>query len=584
MFKNFKIRYRLALSYAVIVLLAVVIALLALGGLKSANTELNSFVEHPFTADKAIKMCRIEVNVAARNIREMLIDPDTSNYPSYKAAVEENVSAIHKNIELFGKSYEKNDGLKEKYEAALNKWVDIGYKIIAEIEKGNDDTAGTMLLKECSPALEELVGIAQEIDSNTSAMQSEALSKSTRDTNNISLAVLILLIAAIIFSFIIASIVTKSIVTPVKEVEYAASQLSKGILNTKINYSSKDELGHMAKSMRNSMETLSLYIHDIDKALSTMARGDFNISTTKAFVGDFENIETSFMNFSTIISDTLEQINFASDQVSNSSTQVSMGAQALSEGANEQSLSIQELSKTIAEMTKKINTNAAEAQEANTLSGKAGAGVISSNEKMQEMIEAMSEISEKSDEIGKIIKTIEDIAFQTNILALNAAVEAARAGAAGKGFAVVADEVRSLAQKSAEAAKSTTALIEGTVVSVSKGTKIAGETAQSLLSIVDDARQVTTMVINIATASKDQAIDANQISQGVAQISNVVQTNTDTTEESASAARELSEQAVMLKGLVEKFRLKEGRKINNTPAQSYDYSPSTSIYLENTKY
>ncbi|MEG1686870.1 MAG: methyl-accepting chemotaxis protein, partial [Angelakisella sp.] len=438
----------------------------------------------------------------------------------------------------------------------LNNWIDIGYRIIAEAEKGNKEQAGVMLLRECSPALQGLVAIAKEIDASASALQTAALASSKTASSISSIVVIVMLILACAFSVVIAMLVTKSIVTPVKQVENAAEQLSKGILSTEIPYCSKDELGKMAQSMRDSMQTLSSYIHDIDGALSTMARGDFNIAASQPFVGDFENIEKSFMSFSATMSDTLEQINASSDQVSSGSTQVAIGAQALSEGATEQASSIEELSATIAVISEKINANASEAQEANTLSSKAGAGVVYSNDKMQEMIAAMSEISDKSREIGKIIKTIDDIAFQTNILALNAAVEAARAGAAGKGFAVVADEVRNLAQKSAEAAKSTTTLIEGTVVAVNHGTKIADETAQSLLAVVEDARKVTGMIVNIANASKEQAAGAIQISQGVEEISAVVQTNSATSEESAAASEELSSEADMLKSLVSRFKLR----------------------------
>ncbi len=556
MFKNLKIKYRLGLSYAVVVGLAVIIAVLALAGLKNANIELNDFIDHPFTADTAVKMCRIETNVAARTIREMQIDNNPVNYAAYKAKVEENIAAIKKNVALFKSSYNRNDGLTEKYEAALDRWVTIGYQIIGEIEKGNDEKAGNMLINQCTPALQELVSIAKEIDANTMAMQKEALSKSARDTNMTSMIVLVLLVGAFLFSIVVAFAVTKSIVAPVSQVEYAAAQLSNGILNTEIQYESHDELGDMAQSMRASMKTLSLYIHDIDRCLNTMAHGDFNIAASTPFIGEFQNIEKSFMDFSMKMSDTLGQINTASDQVSSGSEQVSMGAQALSQGATEQASSVEELSATIVEISAQINLNAQNAQEANTLADRCGAGIVDSNAKMEQMIHAMSDISAKSHEIGKIIKTIDDIAFQTNILALNAAVEAARAGAAGKGFAVVADEVRNLAQKSAEAAKNTTALIEGTVTAVNNGTQIADETAKSLLSIVDDASRVTSMMLDIAKESKEQAVGADQISQGVEQISSVVQNNSATAEESAAASEELSGQAQLLKNLVSKFKLR----------------------------
>lgn len=556
MFQNLKLKYRLGISYAVIVLVAVMIATLALTGLKISNSHMKDFVEHSFAADAAVKSCRIQTNVAARTIREMLIENDPATFSKYEADVEASVALIQENVKAFKSSYTMNDGLGEKYETALNAWVDIGYKIIEEIKAGNTDQAKTMLISECTPALDNLISIAQEISKNTDAMQDEALASTVRNTNMTSVTVLVLLICDVIFSVLLAYFVTKSIVRPVIEIEGAIQNLAEGILETEIKYESKDEIGCMAVSLRESMSSLSTYIHDIDDALTIMANGDLNIHTTVPFVGDFEHIEESLIDFSVKMSKVLERINMASDQVASGSEQVATGSQALSQGAAEQASSIQALSATIAQISDQINKNARLAQDANKLSQRVGQGVITSNEKMIEMITAMNDISDKSHEIGKIIKTIDDIAFQTNILALNAAVEAARAGAAGKGFAVVADEVRNLAQKSAEAANNTTSLIEGAVSAVERGSQIADLTAHSLIEIVDDAENATTMMLEVTKASEEQSNGAQQIMQGADQISTVIQTNSATAEESAASSEELNSQAQMLKDLVKHFRLR----------------------------
>jgi len=265
----------------------------------------------------------------------------------------------------------------------------------------------------------------------------------------------------------------------------------------------------------------------------------------------------------------LIQINQASDQVASGSEQVSFGAQALSQGATEQASSVEELSATIVELSGHVKVNADHAAEASRLSNDAGSGVMESDGHMKEMIEAMGDISDKSKEIGKIIKTIDDIAFQTNILALNAAVEAARAGSAGKGFAVVADEVRNLAQKSAEAAKNTTVLIEGSILAVDNGTRIVGQTAKSLQDVVVKAGNVTNKMTDIANASEQQAKAIAQVTQGIEQIAAVVQTNSATAEESAAASEELTGQAQMLKELVGKFRLNgDSYQFENTHVKS----------------
>lgn len=258
----------------------------------------------------------------------------------------------------------------------------------------------------------------------------------------------------------------------------------------------------------------------------------------------------------------MAQIYNASQQVSSGSDQVANGAQALSQGSTEQAASALELSTAIGEIAQQVQSNAQHAKTASGQANNAGTELGLSNQKMQALIAAMDEINNSSKEISKVIKTIEDIAFQTNILALNAAVEAARAGTSGKGFAVVADEVRNLASKSAEAAKGTTALIESSIKSVGNGARLADETAKSLLIVVDEAMQASQSINQISIASEEQALSISHITTGMDQISSVIQTNSATAEQSAAASEELNGQAGMMKQLVNKFKLKSDRSEN----------------------
>ena len=384
------------------------------------------------------------------------------------------------------------------------------------------------------------------------------VSKDLSSTSNITIISIIgIIIAGLIISIVLSVFIANGISRPIVNVQRAAEQLEAGDLNIQLSTSLQDEIGAMSSSFSAAAKQLRAYINDIGNSLGEMAKGNFCVKATEDYRGDFKKIEESIEEISSSLSQTLSQINQASEQVSAGADQVSSGAQALSQGATEQASSVEELSASITEISSQVKRNAENAAGASLKVSEVSGQLVQSNHQMQALTDAMNEISNSSQEIGKIIKTIEDIAFQTNILALNAAVEAARAGAAGKGFAVVADEVRNLASKSAEAAKNTTVLIEGSIKAVENGTRIADETAKSLLSVVEGAREVSDGVNEISHASGEQAEAIAQVTVGVDQISSVVQTNSATAEESAAASEELSGQAQMLKNLVGRFTLKQ---------------------------
>lgn len=337
----------------------------------------------------------------------------------------------------------------------------------------------------------------------------------------------------------------------------AVTALSKGDLKAHMDYKGDNEFGELAEKMNFSFAELDRYVNAIDFGMGEFSKGNFTCESPIQFLGDFKSIQASMERFQQKMNDTLVDLEVASSQVSAGSSQVADGAQALAQGATEQASSVQELSATIADISEHISNTADFSKQANELGVQAGSVVERSKEEMSHMIDAIRDIATASENIQKIIKAIDDIAFQTNILALNAAVEAARAGNAGKGFAVVADEVRNLAQKSAEAAKNTTELIENSLEHVAKGEKLAESTGEAFTEVAKFSDDILAMVAKIADASQEQALSISQISQGVDQISSVVQMNSATSEQSAAASEELSGQAVFMKSLIEQFQLKE---------------------------
>lgn len=369
----------------------------------------------------------------------------------------------------------------------------------------------------------------------------------------------IVLGAGLALSVIVGTIVlialNRMIFRAIAQLSVAVREMTKGNLHYEITSKGSNEISELAENLKASNSMVYAYVNDISDKLGRMAKGDMSVKVDLEYAGDFAPIKAALQQIAGSLSQVLSQINQSAELVSNGSQQVASGALALSQGANEQANAIDALSETINDISDQIRANAQNAQQTGRMLDETVQGILSGNEQMSRLVAAMGEISGSSDQIGKIIKTIDDIAFQTNILALNAAVEAARAGAAGKGFAVVADEVRNLAGKSAQAAKDTTALIAQSIEAVENGTLIADETARSLNAIVEKSEHVSKLVNEIARACNEQANSVGHITAGVDRIAGVVQTNSQTAEHSAASSEELSSQAQLLKQLVSRFKL-----------------------------
>ncbi len=550
-----KMKEKLQFGYGLVVGLMILITIFAMIGLFLVQGKMNSYIRGAQAADTAVKTCRIECNIAARMIRELALNDDKDMLAEYKGNIEESMASIENALADLKAAGVIENELDKKYETALVNWMELGYRIVEDLEAGNRAEGITLIVTECSPALEEAVGIAKEINDVTDAMKKSSLQINQKTVIIVIIVMLLALGLAIFTSIKVGNRIVESILGPLNEIEEAAVELSRGNLHTDVTYRSDDEIGKLAHALRSSIASLSSYVEDIDHAMSEFAEGNFDVQAGVEYRGNFVGIKESLMHFEKNMSDMVKNIQTVANQVTKASEQIAANSTELAEGASEQAGVTQELSTTIENVSGQIDRNAKEAADISREVQQVGRELEYSNGKMQEMVESMNQINQSSSEISKIIAAINEIASQTNLLALNASIEAARAGEAGRGFAVVADQVSLLASQSAEAATESTALIEESVRAVEKGMVIANETASQLQDVVKGARTIIDKINLIAEASREQAEAVDQINQGVEQINHVVQTNTGTSEACAASSEEMTAQAETLRGMIQQFRV-----------------------------
>ncbi|MCX7921991.1 MAG: methyl-accepting chemotaxis protein [Clostridia bacterium] len=511
-FRNLKIKAKLLTCFIVVALFTGLVGAIGISNMYTINSRADSMYNENFVPVRELSVVEKNLQLIRVNYYLMLYEEDISKY---QQRLDEINAWSQQNDEIltrFGESFQSKDeeDLYNEVEKALVPYKEIRTSQLNLIRAGKyaEAKVGTPEFAKARADVDNALG--KLIDYNIKYAK-DSSEKNATDFRSQSILMAVIIVIAVALAIGLGLIVANIICKPLSQLLGAANKIAKGDLDVSVDINARDEVGALAQAFRTMTDNMN---------------------------------------------DVMFNINSAAEQVASGSRQVSDSSMALSQGATEQASSIQQLTASLEEISSQTRQNADNATQANEFAEAAKVNATQGNDQMRQMLKAMDEINDSSSNISKIIKVIDEIAFQTNILALNAAVEAARAGQHGKGFAVVAEEVRNLAARSANAAKETTAMIEGSIKKVEGGTKIANETAEALNKIVVGVGKVAALVSDIAAASNEQAAGIAQINQGIAQVSEVVQANSATSEETAAASEELSSQAEMLKDQVSRFKLR----------------------------
>lgn len=556
--KDLKVSKKLTISYTIILTLLIMSCVVSIVDFIRLGGQIETFYDGPFTVNDSASVINSNFERMQKSVYRSISNTDSEIVKEAITDARNSAATIQEQLPVVKAHFMGDQQIVERLEAALAKLAPMREHVLTLASENQKAEAADYMEHNNILAIQEAqVELNSLIESGNK--KGENLVSGLREKQTMAVFTVIILGGiSVAVSVVFGIYITRGITQPVTELEQAARAMAKGEFSAvRVAYDSKDELGSLAGDIRSMVKTLTDVLQNETYILNEMAEGNFSVHSERDeyYIGEFEQLMRSMKKINRGLSELLLQISRSADNVAAGSEQVSSGSQNLAQGTTEQAASVEELTGMMSEISDQAYRNSRDAREASEKAQMVKENATESSRSMQEMVKAMAEISSKSDEIRKIVKTIEDFSFQTNILALNAAVEAARAGDRGKGFSVVANEVRSLANQSSAASKSTAALIQSSLQAVENGRKIANETDNALSEVVSGIDNVSELLFHITDASSKQ-FDANrQVTENINLISEVVQTNSATAEECAAASEELASQAQLLKELVSHFKL-----------------------------
>lgn len=555
-FKNFSIRRKVRTSFSIILVFTLVFMIMSLMSLQFVSNKITKLYNEPFKAVDITWNMKTEFLKMQRDMYQALIEQKEDKIKTNITSVEDQLKLLEEDIISLRKIYIDDNNLINKFENNMDEVKDEREEIYSLLLDNKDLEAYILITGKYDEGIqnarENLIEIGETTNNNALTFVQEA--EKTRNLIFILAAIiLILMIGSIIM---ISRIIQSSLLEGINHVKKVSEDLSEGNLNIDNSYVSDDEMGEMSRDLNETIENLSGYINDISRVIENIANENLNVETLIEYKGNFKPIKDSLDNIIGSFNSIFKNIHQASDLVASSSEEIASTTQSLSDGAVEQSNAVEDLFSKFNEVLIKINKNTESTKKADEVFENTRRMVLDGNKKMEELMISMNRIDEMSNEIEAIISTIEDIASQTNLLALNAAIEAARAGDAGKGFAVVAEEVKLLAEQSSKEVKHTNQIIQNSMKFIKNSNVLAKETLDALEDIVKNVDHTAELVKQIANSSEYESEALGDMSVKVDKISEVIQMNSATAEETAAATQELASQAELLEQEISKFRLK----------------------------